>query len=121
MPPLGRVRRSKRTQWRKWTNKLLSNDLSPTRLMSLPLANFYEKASFVKGRRGGSVIVAERNSLGPSRYASIRTSEEPHAFLWLGAFDEIRLLGLLKALQSSERSLCSCGMDQVRNGAVTSC
>ena len=64
-------------------------------------SNFYEKALFVKGRRGGSVIVAERNSLGPSRYASIRTSEEPHAFQWLGAFDEIRLLGLLKALQSS--------------------
>jgi hypothetical protein len=36
MPPLGRVRRSKRTQRRKWTNKLLSNDLSPTRLVSLP-------------------------------------------------------------------------------------
>ena len=36
MPPLGRVRCSKRTQWRKWTNKLLSNDLSPTRLVSLP-------------------------------------------------------------------------------------
>ena len=33
MPPLGRVRRSKRTQWRKWTNKLLSNDLSSTRLV----------------------------------------------------------------------------------------
>ena len=36
MPPLGRVRRSKRTQWRNLTNKLLSNDLSPTRLVSLP-------------------------------------------------------------------------------------
>ena len=61
MPPLGRVRRSKRTQWRKWTNKLLSNDLSPTRLVSLPLANFYEKASFVKADVAALCFVAERN------------------------------------------------------------
>jgi hypothetical protein len=39
--------------------------------------------------------VAERNSLGPSRYASMRTFAEPH-FLWrLGAYDEIRLFGLI--------------------------
>ena len=46
-------------------------------------ANFYEKAHFVKGRRGG-LSVAEPNGFCPSRYASIRTLGEP-ALWWLGA------------------------------------
>jgi hypothetical protein len=41
-------------------------------------ANFYEKALFVKPT-WRLVSVAECNGFCPSRYASIRTSEEPHA------------------------------------------
>jgi hypothetical protein len=40
--------------------------------------NFYEKALFVKPT-WRLVSVAECNGFCPSRYASIRTSEEPHA------------------------------------------
>ena len=41
-------------------------------------ANFYEKALFVKPT-WRLVSVAECNGFCPSRYASIRTSKEPHA------------------------------------------
>jgi hypothetical protein len=40
--------------------------------------NFYEKALFVKPT-WRLVSVAECNGFCPSRYASIRTSKEPHA------------------------------------------
>jgi hypothetical protein len=36
--------------------------------------NFYEKALFVKGRRGGTLVVERNVPFHPSRYASIRTS-----------------------------------------------
>jgi hypothetical protein len=38
-------------------------------------ANFYEKAHFVKGDVAAAVV--ESNSFCPSRYASIRSSDEP--------------------------------------------
>jgi hypothetical protein len=67
--------------------------------------DFYEKALFVKSRRGGWSLWQRRNCLYPSRYASIRTFCEP-TLRWLGAYDEIRLdSGSTKALQSSERPL----------------
>jgi hypothetical protein len=68
-------------------------------------ANFYEKALFVKPTWRLLLVTECNGFFCPfARYASIRTSCEPHSLRWLCAFDEIRLFGL-KALQSSERSL----------------
>jgi hypothetical protein len=47
-------------------------------------ANFYEKALFVKDRRGGSLVLECNGFECPSRYASIRTFGEPTPW-WLGA------------------------------------
>ncbi len=78
-------------------------------------ANFYEKALFVKPTwrplRGVTRLLC------PSRYASIRTLEEPSLW-WLGAQDEIRLFEP-KALQSSERSLLLAEDGPSSHGAVT--
>jgi hypothetical protein len=77
-------------------------------------ANFYEKALFVKPTWRPR-CVANSTALCRSRYATIRTFGEPHSLWWLGAFDEILLVGLQEALQSSERSLLLAGVDHVRN------
>jgi hypothetical protein len=44
------------------------------------VANFYEKALFVKGRRGGPAVWLTQ-LLCPSRYASIRTRGELTLFV----------------------------------------
>jgi hypothetical protein len=44
----------------------------------------------LSSRRGG-LDGGRRSSCSPLRYASIRTSEEPHSLRWLCASDEIRL------------------------------
>ena len=41
------------------------------------MANFHEKALFVKADVAALEIVAERSNLSPSRYASIRTLRGP--------------------------------------------
>jgi hypothetical protein len=46
----------------------------------LDYANFYEKALFVKGRRGGPAVWLTQ-LLCPSRYASIRTRGELTLFV----------------------------------------
>ena len=65
--------------------------------------DFYEKALFVKPT--WRLLYGGRNcSVCPSRYASIRTFDEP-ILRRLGAYDEIRLdSGSTKALPSSDRS-----------------
>ena len=55
----------------------VSGPVAP-RLFKILHPNFYEKALFVKPT-WRLVSVAECNGFCPSRYASIRTSEEPHA------------------------------------------
>ncbi len=70
-----------------------------------PYTDFYEKALFVKPTWrplcGGRICCVPF-----ARYASIRTLLVSLLFLWLGAYDEIRLgSGSTKVLQSSERSL----------------
>ena len=62
--------------------------------------NFYEKALFVKSRRGGRRVV-DVTALCPWRYASIRTVSESTLF-GDSVHYEIRLFEL-KALQSSDR------------------
>jgi hypothetical protein len=47
---------------------------------NLAWANFYEKALFVKGRRGGPAVWLTQ-LLCPSRYASIRTRGELTLFV----------------------------------------
>jgi hypothetical protein len=62
--------------------------------------------------------VVERNGLCPSRYASIRTRRELTHTLFGGSVHRMRsvfIRATKKALQSSERSLCSLRIDQVRN------
>ena len=59
-------------------------------------ADFYEKALFVKPTWRLVSVVNATADLCPSRYASIRTLGEPTSSRWLGAFDEIRLLGLIE-------------------------
>ena len=65
-----------------------------------PPKNFYEKALFVKSRRGGRRVV-DVTALCPWRYASIRTVSES-TFFGDSVHYEIRLFEL-KALQSSDR------------------
>jgi hypothetical protein len=74
--------------------------------------DFYEKAHFVKPTWRPSTWPSAMAALCPSRYATMRTFDEP-TLRWLGAYNEIRLFEL-KALQSSDRSLLLLEEDQVR-------
>jgi hypothetical protein len=76
--------------------------LEMSKLSKMVVANFYEKALFVKSRRGGRPV-ANATALCPSRYASIRTLRE--LTLFGGSVHRMRsdFSARQKALQSSER------------------
>jgi hypothetical protein len=77
-------------------------------------ANFHEKAQFVKGRRGGLVAVETNGFLCPSRYASIRTFNEPTLFGGSVHY-EIRLFGLPR-----RRCILLIGLSSSKEGGPSS-